>query len=157
MSGAATATSPLRWLPVGELDDIPRQGARTLDQDGTRIAVFRTADDRVFALEDRCPHRGGPLSQGIVHGDCVTCPLHNQVVSLATGDAGEEGVAATRPVRLDGRRVLLGVIADTVSPEAAPSGGVPSESPSSERSSEGDASAAVADTVAPATSAAVSA
>ena len=69
--------------------------ARTLDHAGTRIAVFRTADDRLFALEDRCPHRGGPLSQGIVHGDCVTCPLHNLVVSLASGAAGEEG--ATRP------------------------------------------------------------
>lgn len=157
MSGARTATHPLRWVPVGELDDIPRQGARTLDRDGTRIAVFRTADDRVFALEDRCPHRGGPLSQGIVHGDCVTCPLHNQVVSLATGEAGEEGAAATRPVRLDGRRVLLGVIADTGSPEAASSDGASSANRSSEGSFEDRAPAAAADTTAPATSGAVSA
>ena len=116
MNAAAPTEAPLRWLVVGELDDIPRQGARTLEHEGTRLAVFRTADDRVFALEDRCPHRGGPLSQGIVHGDCVTCPLHNTVVELASGEAGEEGATATRPVRLDGRRVLLGVAATRAAP-----------------------------------------
>ena len=63
------------------------------------IAVFRTVDDQVFAIEDHCPHRGGPLSQGIVHGGCVTCPLHNWVIALETGEAqgADEGAVTTYP------------------------------------------------------------
>jgi len=75
------------------------------------IAVFRTADDHVFALEDRCPHRRGPLSQGIVHDGCVTCPLHNWVISLESGEAqgADEGSVATFPIRLDGDTILLSI------------------------------------------------
>ena len=67
--------------------------------------MFRTADDRIFALEDRCPHKGGPLSQGIVHGTSVTCPLHNWVLSLETGEAqgADDGRALTFPLRVGGR------------------------------------------------------
>ena len=63
--------------------------------------MFRTADDRVFAIEDHCPHKGGPLSQGIVHGASVTCPLHNWVISLETGKAlgADEGCVRTIPSR----------------------------------------------------------
>lgn len=73
------------------------------------IAVFRTAEDRVFALEDRCPHKQGPLSQGIIHGDCVTCPLHNWVFSLETGEAqgADEGRITSFPVKLDGDDIHL--------------------------------------------------
>jgi nitrite reductase (NADH) small subunit len=73
------------------------------------VAVFRTLDDSVFALEDSCPHKQGKLSQGIVHGHFVTCPLHNWVIGLADGIAAEpdEGCAKTVPVRLEGRRILL--------------------------------------------------
>ncbi|HZA00801.1 MAG TPA: nitrite reductase (NAD(P)H) small subunit [Hyphomicrobiaceae bacterium] len=76
---------------------------------GTNIAVFRTEDDRVFALVDRCPHRGGPLSQGIVHGCRVTCPLHNLVLDLATGKAvaPDEGATRTIPVKLEEQRIFL--------------------------------------------------
>jgi nitrite reductase (NADH) small subunit len=97
------------WLEIGSLDDIPRLGARVVRRAGVDIAVFRTEDDRVFALEDRCPHRGGPLSQGIVHGCRVTCPLHNFVIELASGEAVAPDQGATRsiPVKLDGDRVLL--------------------------------------------------
>ena len=63
------------WLDVGTLEDIPRLGARVVASREGPVAIFRTADDRVFALKDKCPHRGGPLSQGIVHGAQVTCPL----------------------------------------------------------------------------------
>ena len=83
------------WVAIGSLNDIPRRGARCVKNGEMTIAVFRTADDKVYALEDKCPHRNGPLSQGIVHDGCVTCPLHNWVVSLETGEAGEEdGVGA---------------------------------------------------------------
>ena len=99
------------WIEVGLLADIPRRGARCVRNGDTAIAIFRTADDQVFALEDRCPHRRGPLSQGIVHDGCVTCPLHNWVISLETGRAqgADEGSVASFPVRLDGDRVLLSI------------------------------------------------
>ena len=99
------------WIDVGALDDVPRLGARRVALDEGEIAVFRTAKDALFALDNRCPHRGGPLSEGIVHGEAVTCPLHNLVISLLTGEAAdpEEGCARTYPVRVEDGRVLLGL------------------------------------------------
>lgn len=99
------------WTAVGALSDIPRQGARCVKNGDMTIAVFRTSDDRVFALEDKCPHKNGPLSQGIVHDGCVTCPLHNWVISLETGAAqgADEGQTTSFPVKLDGDTVLLGL------------------------------------------------
>ncbi|MCE7029003.1 nitrite reductase small subunit NirD [Jiella avicenniae] len=89
------------WHRIGLVTDIPRRGARCVDSPFGRIAVFRTAEDRIFATEDRCPHKGGPLSQGIVHDSSVTCPLHNAVISLQSGamrgpDEGRVRVFATR-------------------------------------------------------------
>ena len=76
------------WKPVCRLDDIPVLGARRVARgDATPVAVFRNADDKVFALLDRCPHKGGPLSQGIVFGESVACPLHNWKISLRSGQA----------------------------------------------------------------------
>ncbi len=100
------------WREIGSVDDIPRLGARIVQLRGEDVAIFRTASDGVFALHDRCPHKQGRLSQGIVHGESVTCPLHNWVIGLADGRAKEpdEGCARTIPVRLDGRRVLLGLV-----------------------------------------------
>ena len=99
------------WLDVGGLDDIPRLGSRVVEMATGDIAVFRTADDEVFALHDRCPHKAGKLSQGIVHGRSVTCPLHNWVIGLADGQAQEpdEGCAHTVAARLDDGRILLAV------------------------------------------------
>lgn len=80
---------------VCKLEDIPRLGARRYRrEDGTTIAIFRTAADKVFALRDKCPHRGGPLSQGIVFGESVACPLHNWCISLESGKAAapDEGM-----------------------------------------------------------------
>lgn len=86
----------LTWVEVGPASAIPQQGARTLQTETDRIAIFRTLDDQVFALLDRCPHKQGPLAQGIVHGHLVTCPLHNMVFSLETGEAQgpDDGCAA---------------------------------------------------------------
>ncbi len=99
----------LTWREVGTLDDFPRQGARTVATAIGTVAIFRTLDDQFFALEDSCPHKAGRLSQGIVHGHFVTCPLHNWVIGLSDGVAAEpdEGCTRTVPVRLDGHRVLL--------------------------------------------------
>ena len=99
------------WIAVGSITDIPRQGARCVRNGDITIAVFRTSDDRVFALEDKCPHKNGPLSQGIVHDGCVTCPLHNWVISLETGAAqgADDGQTLSFPVKLDGDTVLIGL------------------------------------------------
>jgi nitrite reductase (NADH) small subunit len=99
------------WVDVGGLDDIPRRGARRVrDSDvDMPIAVFRTADDEIFALVDRCPHKGGPLSEGIVQGCAVACPLHGWVIQFDSGKAEPPDEGSTRPiaVRLDGGRILL--------------------------------------------------
>jgi len=99
----------LGWLDVGALTDVPPRGGRVVRTPRGCIAIFRAADDSVFALDDRCPHKGGPLSDGIVHGHAVTCPLHNVVVSLATGDAQgpDEGRVRTHGVRVEAGRILL--------------------------------------------------
>lgn len=96
-------------IDIAALDDFPRQGARVVKTPLGCIAIFRTADDRVFALDDRCPHKGGPLSEGIVHGTQVTCPLHGMVFDLATGLAQgpDEGRVSTFAARVEGGRVLL--------------------------------------------------
>jgi nitrite reductase (NADH) small subunit len=97
------------WIDIGPLADIPRQGARLVKTARGCVAVFRTATDEVFALDDRCPHKGGPLSEGIVHGSSVTCPLHNWVFDMNTGAAQglDEGQIATYSVKVEDGRVLL--------------------------------------------------
>ncbi len=75
------------WMQVAKLEEIPALGARTVETDTMTIAVFRNSADQVFALKDECPHKKGPLSQGIVHGTTVTCPLHNWKIQLDSGEA----------------------------------------------------------------------
>ena len=88
------------WTSICRVDDIPRLGARRVARDrGAEVALFRTSDDHVFALLDRCPHKGGPLSQGIVFGDSVACPLHNWTIGLADGCARRPTKAARPPSR----------------------------------------------------------
>ena len=88
------------WKRLCVLDEIPRLGSRVVKTIVGNIAVFRTADDEVFALRDECPHKQGPLSQGIVHGKTVTCPLHGWKLDLDTGDAQSPDVGHTRPFRV---------------------------------------------------------
>lgn len=99
------------WIDVCAIDDLPVLGSRVVGRGAGRacIALFRTDGDAVFALEDRCPHRGGVLSQGIVHGQRVTCPLHAWNIELASGEAVAPDQGRTRrfDVRIEGRRVLL--------------------------------------------------
>ncbi|WP_027165308.1 nitrite reductase small subunit NirD [Mesorhizobium sp. WSM3224] len=99
----------MNWIAIGSIADIPPRGARCVETPQGKIAVFRTADDQVFAIDDHCPHKGGPLSQGIVHGAAVTCPLHNWVISLDTGKAlgADEGSVRTIPVKLEGERLYI--------------------------------------------------
>lgn len=97
------------WLDIGALADIPVRGARVVKTKAGCVAVFRTAADEVFALDDRCPHRGGPLSEGIVHGRRVTCPLHNWVIAFESGEAqgADEGRVRTYPARIEDGRVMV--------------------------------------------------
>jgi nitrite reductase (NADH) small subunit len=81
-------TTAMSWKKICKLDDIPVLGARVVEQVGKdNIAIFRNGDNAVFALRDRCPHKGGPLSQGIVAGKQVTCPLHSWNIHLESGEA----------------------------------------------------------------------
>jgi nitrite reductase (NADH) small subunit len=111
------------WTDIGALDQIPRRGARVVRTPQGCVAVFRTADDEAFALEDRCPHKGGPLSQGIVHGTSVTCPLHNWVLSLKTGEpeGADVGHALAFPLKVEAGRIRidLSALADRRVPGAA--------------------------------------
>jgi nitrite reductase (NADH) small subunit len=97
------------WIDIGSIDAIPRRGARCVTTPAGKIAVFRTQEDQVFALENRCPHKQGPLSEGIVHGASVTCPLHNWVFDLETGKAtgADEGQVRTYPIRIADGRVMM--------------------------------------------------
>jgi nitrite reductase (NADH) small subunit len=97
------------WIEVGNVEDIPQLGARVINTSEGDIGIFRTAKDEVFALRDSCPHKGGPLSQGIVHGRSVTCPLHNWRIEFETGEAvaPDEGCAARYPVRVENGKVSI--------------------------------------------------
>jgi nitrite reductase (NADH) small subunit len=98
------------WISVCRVEDIPLLGARRVARErGSAVAVFRTADERVFALLDRCPHKGGPLSQGIVAGDGVACPLHNWTIGLADGcaRAPDAGCTPRFALRVEDGQVFL--------------------------------------------------
>jgi nitrite reductase (NADH) small subunit len=97
------------WIEVGEVDDVPIRGSRVIATTQGGIAIFKSADGRVFALWDKCPHKGGPLSQGIVHGESVTCPLHNWVIGLVTGEVKgpDQGCARKVSVQLVDGKIFL--------------------------------------------------
>lgn len=99
----------MNWTDIGHIDDVPLRGARVVRTALGCVAVFRTAEAEIFAASNTCPHRGGPLSEGIVHGTRVTCPLHNWVFDLNTGEAqgADDGRIATYPVRLEAGRILI--------------------------------------------------
>ncbi len=100
---------PSNRIAIGHRDEIPRQGARIVRSRAGDIAIFRTHNDRFFALRDHCPHRGGPLSQGIVHGEQVTCPLHNWVIDLESGEAtgADTGCTTRFTIEQEGEQLFL--------------------------------------------------
>jgi nitrite reductase (NADH) small subunit len=103
----------LIWKNIGPLDNIPVHGARRLcfGHGDRPIAVFRTGDDRIYALIDECPHRRGPLSEGIVSGNTITCPLHSWAIDLESGEAlaPDEGDTPSLPVRVVAGEVHVGL------------------------------------------------
>jgi nitrite reductase (NADH) small subunit len=108
----ATVVEPvraMRWIRICRLEDIPQLGARVVKSATGDIAVFRNAEDEVFALADKCPHKGGPLSQGIVFGRKVACPLHNWNIQLEDGQAvaPDVGCAKHYAVKVEGGDIFL--------------------------------------------------
>ena len=98
------------WKAICPVTDIPVLGARRVERPlGSAVAIFRNTEDKVFALLDRCPHKGGPLSQGIVFGESVACPLHNWTIGLNDGcaKAPDEGCTTKFSVKVDGGVVHL--------------------------------------------------
>lgn len=106
----------MEWFEIGHIEDIPLRGARCVQTPEGKIAVFRTAENDVFAIEDMCPHKKGPLSQGIVHDASVTCPLHNWVISLDTGRARgpDVGSVKTFPLRVEDGRIFMSLGAEVL-------------------------------------------
>ncbi len=100
-----------KWIDIAPITDIPKRGARVVKTKHGCVAIFRTFDDRVFAIDDACPHKNGPLSEGIVHGDKVTCPLHNWVIDLESGltQGADRGGVATYKTSVNNGRILLDV------------------------------------------------
>ena len=118
-----------KWTTICRVEDIPVLGSRRVSRpQGMAVAVFRNSEDKVFALLDRCPHKGGPLSQGIVFGETVACPLHNMTIGLADGcaRAPDEGCTPKFACKVDGGQVFLdaGELAtlaiDLLAPRAGP-------------------------------------
>lgn len=97
------------WHQVTALEEIPLQGSRVVNSAQGEIALFRTADGEVFALRDKCPHKGGHLSQGIVFGKKVACPLHSWHINLEDGNAVAPDVGCARkyPVKVEGGMVYI--------------------------------------------------
>jgi nitrite reductase (NADH) small subunit len=111
MNTIATTAPASVVIEVGKLSDLEPLRARVVPSAQGDIAVFRTADDEVFALHDACPHKQGALSQGIVHGKSVTCPLHNWVIGLEDGEAKghDSGCTKTFEAWLEDDRIYLRV------------------------------------------------
>ena len=104
-----------QWKTVCNVADIPMLGARVVKravkpgEARSDVAIFRNSEDKIFALLDRCPHKGGPLSQGIVFGERVACPLHNWNIQLDSGcaTAPDEGCAQKFSVKVEDGQVYL--------------------------------------------------
>ena len=97
------------WTEVTELTQIPVLGSRVIKTREMDIAVFRGTNDKVYAIRDACPHKSGPLSQGIMHGTSVTCPLHNWKIDLINGEAlgPDEGCTNVFPAKVEDGKVFL--------------------------------------------------
>ncbi len=109
MSAHPVQTASNDWLAICPASAIPLLGARVVRTALGNVAIFRNQDDQVFAVQDACPHKGGPLSQGIVHGLTVTCPLHAWKIDLDCGEAiaPDQGCVARYPVQVRDQHVYL--------------------------------------------------
>jgi len=109
MSSKENQTVDTTWQPVCEIREIPQFGGRTIRAGAVEIAIFRLSDDRIRAVENRCPHKQGPLAEGIVSGDTVICPLHARKISLESGRVlpPDSGCVKIYPTKVEAGQVLL--------------------------------------------------
>jgi len=109
MSGDMNQETAVKWLPVCNVDEIPRFGGRTVRAGKTEIAVFCLSDGRIRAVENRCPHKQGPLAEGIVSGDAIICPLHARKISLESGEVlpPDSGCVKTYAIKTEGGQIFL--------------------------------------------------
>lgn len=109
MSSRMNTLNSSQWTDICALEEIPPLGSRRVNCQPHPIAIFRDAGEQLFALTDRCPHKGGPLSQGLIFGQQVACPLHNWHIDLASGEAvaPDVGCVQRHEVKLEQGRVWL--------------------------------------------------
>jgi len=109
MSSDMNQTAGATWRVVCNVGEIPNFGGRTVRTGSVEIAIFRLSDDRIRAVENRCPHKQGPLAEGIVSGDTIICPLHARKINLETGEVlpPDSGCVKTYAVKIEGEQVLL--------------------------------------------------
>ena len=105
-------TEQSNWVELCKFAEIPQRGCRVVETPEVKIAIFRTHKDEIYAIEDKCPHLGGFLSEGIVHGSEVTCPLHNLVINLVSGEAQgpEPGCVKRFAVKQEHEKVYLDLV-----------------------------------------------
>ncbi|MBT9385818.1 nitrite reductase small subunit NirD [Pseudooceanicola sp. CBS1P-1] len=97
----------MSWIDIGHLNDIPVRGSRVVKTPVGCVAIVRSSETEAYAIGNTCPHKQGPLSEGIVHGKKITCPLHNAVFSLETGEGTDGHQIPTFPLKIEGGRLLL--------------------------------------------------
>lgn len=99
----------MKFLYIGTVSEIPERGGKVVHIGPLELAVFRLSDGSLRAVENRCPHRGGPLSEGVVSGKMVYCPLHEWKIDLTDGKVQEPdiGCVQTYPVQVEGDRVWI--------------------------------------------------
>jgi len=109
MSGDVNQKKTVKWQPVCKVGEIPRFGGRTVRAGQMEIAIFRLSDDRIRAVDNRCPHKRGPLADGIISADTVICPLHARKISLESGEVmpPDSGCVKTHPVKVEEGQILL--------------------------------------------------
>ncbi|MFW7381538.1 MAG: nitrite reductase small subunit NirD [Oligoflexus sp.] len=97
------------WYLIGTIHDIPRQGAQLLQFGDRQLGIFRTYQDEFYAINAQCPHAGGPLTEGLIHGHYVSCPLHDWTINLKTGicQAPDEGQVSCYPLLIDGEDIWI--------------------------------------------------
>ncbi|MBJ7473150.1 MAG: nitrite reductase (NAD(P)H) small subunit [Solirubrobacteraceae bacterium] len=107
ISAAATDLASDGWVKVGRVQDLPVLEGRRTTIEGRRVAVFRLLDG-LAAIDATCPHKAGPLQDGLVADNCVTCPLHDRRIDLSTGQMiGYDDAVAVHEVHQHGDEVWV--------------------------------------------------
>ncbi|WP_200760816.1 nitrite reductase small subunit NirD [Effusibacillus dendaii] len=98
-------------VEIGNIHDLPLQTGRVVKVNGREIAVFRISSGDVRAVENRCPHKNGPLAEGIVAGEYVFCPLHDRKINLNDGNvqAPDSGCVTTYRVDVTDEKVYISI------------------------------------------------